>query len=563
MIRRVRRPSDRLPRPGRVLAWIYLGRVAIAAAVWIAAAWVWSAVPASVSLAATAMLVAAGVFAFGSFLHTHVRDRTPGRVFLYAQALFDVALVTGIVHLTGGGESAFAPLYILVIVAAAILLPMLGGILVGVLASLLYLGDILLTTGAVPDAGVVLQVVLFATVALVTGYLGDRLRQTGAELGEVATELRRLRLDTDDILKTITSGVLTVGADGRLAYLNDAGAAILGIGRREWIGQRVFRVLEERAPGLGSVIEQTLADRRNVKRYETRETGTGSVLGVSTTLMERAGGERPGVTAIFQDITERKRVEALRNRTERLESVAELSASLAHEIKNPLASIRSAVEQLAMEGIDDEDRGVLRGLILRESDRLSRILTEFIDFARVRTAEREAVEMPALVRHAIDLVRTHPDAAGRTIRLEEGPGAAEAAVRGDADLLHRAVSNLVLNAAQWAGDGGEVEVEVETLASELLSPTLGTTDAVRIRVSDTGPGVPPDKLDSVFDPFFTQRPGGTGLGLALVQRATVAHGGAVFVENRGGSWGATFTLYLPAAPADARAPRTDPRTVTS
>jgi two-component system sensor histidine kinase PilS (NtrC family) len=271
------------------------------------------------------------------------------------------------------------------------------------------------------------------------------------------------------------------------------------------------------------------------------------VLGVSTTVVERPEPEPPSVTAIFQDITGSRRLEALRRRAERLEAVAELSASLAHEIKNPLASIRSATEQLAGDGIDVEDRRVLSGLVTRESDRLSRLLTEFIDFARVKLRASAPVRAGTIVSHAVELVRAHPDASGREIRLECTAESAAAEVLGDEDLLHRAFLNLVLNAAQWAGPGGKVQVEADVIQSDLLSAAMSSTRAVRVRVTDTGPGVPPEEVEHVFDPFFTLRPGGTGLGLALVQRAAEAHGGAVFVdEPRGEGWGATFTMYLPA-----------------
>jgi signal transduction histidine kinase len=131
------------------------------------------------------------------------------------------------------------------------------------------------------------------------------------------------------------------------------------------------------------------------------------------------------------------------------------------------------------------------------------------------------------------------------VALSVDASAAGAVVAGDEDLLHRAVLNLVLNALQWAGPGGRVEVALDLVESDILSTALSYTRAARLRVSDTGPGVPPENAERVFDPFFTQRTGGTGLGLALVQRAAEAHEGAVFVDEPLPGWGTTFTLYLP------------------
>jgi two-component system sensor histidine kinase PilS (NtrC family) len=531
-----------------LLAWLYLGRLAIAAALFSGAALVWRNVPPAVSLTVTLLVIAAGIFTAWSFWYTHLSANSPGLKFRYSQVVFDVLLVTVVVYLTGGTESNFAALYILVICAGAILLPILGGMLIALLASLLYAAHAVWDSNSRIDAGLLLQIVLFALVALVTGYVGDRLRQTGAELGEARTELRQLRSDTDEILGTINSGILTVDGHGNLVYMNQAAQNLLGMPAAEWLGQHVVPDLERLAPGLGFVIERSVETRGAIQRFETRPGDSFPyVLGVSTTVLDRAAPALPSITAIFQDITERKRAEALQRRAERLEAVAELSASLAHEIKNPLASIRSATEQLAGEGVDPEDQQILKGLVVRESDRLTRLLREFLDFARVQVSAPDAVDIAELVQEAVAVLRAHPDAAGKRIRALVPNGNGEhPLVRGDTDLLHRAVLNLGLNGIQWAGAGGQVELQLDTIDSDLLAPTRGSTRIARLRVSDTGQGVPPREAERIFDPFYTLRAGGTGLGLALVQRAADAHGGIVFVDEPASpEWGTTFTLYLP------------------
>jgi two-component system, NtrC family, sensor histidine kinase PilS len=542
---RYRVRSQRLPGPRRILGWVYVGRLCLAIGVFVAVLPLWRLVPAETSLVATLVLVSAIVFTGASFWSTHLAGRTPGRSFLYFQVVFDVLLVGAVVHLTGGAESEFAPLFVLVIVSAAILLPVVGGILIGILVSVVFFADLVWTAGRI-DATGVLQVTLFAVVALATGYLGDRLRRTGTELGEVETELRRLQVSTDDVMAGIATGLLTVDEEGRLAFLNPAASDLLGLRESDWLGREVVHRLEEAAPGLGRAIRYTLDSGEPVKRSETGPTPGGLVLGVSTTLIRRTDDEPPSVTAIFQDITERLRIEQLARRAERLSAVAELSASLAHEIKNPLASIRSATEQLTGDGIEPGDRRVLGDLIVRESDRLSRLLSEFLDFARVRVRATERVPVELLLREAVDVARKHPDAAGVEFTLAAEPTVGSSAVRGDEDLLHRALFNLCLNGAQWAGEGGTVRIEGDLVESDLLSSGVPSRPAVRIRVSDTGPGIPAGQSEQVFDPFWTDRPGGTGLGLALVQRAAEAHGGAVLVDSSGAPGaGATFTLLLP------------------
>jgi signal transduction histidine kinase len=210
--------------------------------------------------------------------------------------------------------------------------------------------------------------------------------------------------------------------------------------------------------------------------------------------------------------------------------------------------------------VDPEDGVVLKTLVVRESDRLSRLLGEFIDFARVEVTAPEVVDFGAVVANVVDLVRAHPDAEHRKVvaRIDGEAGALR--TRGAEDLLHRAVLNLALNAAQWAGDGGTVKLELDQVRSDILSPAVGALNLLRLKVSDTGPGVAEEIAEHIFDPFFTRRAGGTGLGLALVQRAVEAHGGAIFVDNAHAEGGATFTLYLTAVPAEPREPASQPST---
>src|SRR5688572_18937133 len=363
------------------------------------------------------MFAVALIFTAWSFWRTHVSRLEPGEAFLYSQVLLDVLLVTATVHITDGQESSFAPLYILVITEGALLLPLLGGVLMGGLASIVYFADITWFHEGRLTGAVGLQIVLFTIVALMTGFVGDRLRRAGAALGEVASELRQLRLDTSDILKTIGTGVLTVDGGGRLAYLNPAGEALLGLDGRQWTGAPVIAAVEEAAPGMGRMLSRTIERRVAITRFKTTTSqieGRGTVLGVSTAVLEREDGGAPSVTAIFQDITDLERIEALNRRTERLEAVAELSASLAHEIKNPLASIRSAVEQLTRPGasganLASDDRALLQRLVLTESDRLSRLLSEFLEFSALRRGPAEQVDLAAVVRDAVALVRQQAD----------------------------------------------------------------------------------------------------------------------------------------------------------
>ncbi|NIP80701.1 MAG: PAS domain-containing protein, partial [Gemmatimonadetes bacterium] len=428
--------------------------------------------------------------------------RTPTAAFLYAQALFDVLLVTAVVHMTGRAESEFVPLYVLVITEGALLLPLRGGLLMGTLATFLYFADVVwgpaLTEalgGAPPptelDAAVLVRVALFLVIAGATAWLGDRLRRTGSELGAVASELRQLRLDTSDILGTLDTGVVTVDSEGGLVYMNRSAERLLGMRSEDWVGRPERGALEQLgrvAPGISAVVNRTLTTGRPVERYEThsRASPEPRILGVRSTPLERDGS--PWVTVVLQDITDALRVEALHRRAERLEAVAELSASLAHEIKNPLASIRSAVEQLTRpeDRLERTDRGVLGKLVLAESDRLSRLLSGFIEFSRVELQERATVDLEKVVDGAIEMVRQHPDSL-------DGPGvevdARPVEVEGDRDLLHQVVFNLVLNAVQHTDPDAPVRVELGAVPPGGVPVGVDLDGAARLRVTDRGPGI--------------------------------------------------------------------------
>jgi two-component system sensor histidine kinase PilS (NtrC family) len=223
--------------------------------------------------------------------------------------------------------------------------------------------------------------------------------------------------------------------------------------------------------------------------------------------------------------------------------VAELPPSLPNEIKNPLASIRSSVEQLSRSTRANADEKFLGGLIVRESDRLSRLLTEFLDFSRVRVTEYRHLDLKEVAAGAIRLVREHPDC-GSDVRIDlEGEATA---LDGDEDLLHRIVSNLVLNAVQATGPDAHVTVRVgRAKGDDVLTRHAGVDNPVALIVRDNGPGIPDALRERLFEPFVTGRVGGTGLGLAIVQRAVDAHRGIVLVESGQGQ-GTTFTIYFPA-----------------
>jgi len=533
-----------VPTAFELLRLVYLGRMCLAIAIYVTGALkVQVAAPLDI-LVTSFMLITAAAVTLASYWHTHFRRRVPGPTFLYLQALFDVFLITAAVHMTGGADSDLASLYVILVAVTALLMPPANAGLVTVFAGLVYFADVFWGHPGTVTSGVWIQLGVFVLVALVIAYVASRVNILGAAREALAAEVRQVQLEADDVLRNIRTGVLTVDADGRLLYANPASEEILGFKAREWLGRSVMPEFARLAPEFWAAVTSTA--RRGVRLMRVEATvhrpDHSFPIGVTTTTLDGPVGTRPRVSAIFTDISDSKRLEELHLRAERLEAVAELSSSLAHEIKNPLASIRSSVEQLGRSSRANPDEKFLSNLIVRESDRLSRLLSEFLDFSRVRVTECRPMDLHTVAEAAIRLVRQHPDcAAGVKIMLEGGPTPME----GDEDLLHRVVSNLVLNAVQAAGAKATVKVRTGLAAANELPGAAGIENPVALRVSDNGPGIPADLQHRLFEPFSTGRVGGTGLGLAIVQRAVEAHRGLVLVDTKPG--GTTFSVYFPAA----------------
>jgi len=422
--------------PRRVLRALYVGRLFLAAALLLAALSVWRDPKGSALLIAGAALASALAFTSVSIFLTEIRGKKPGMTFFYAQAVFDLCLVTAAVHVTwSGGQSQFAPLFILVIAVSALLVTPAGVPLIASLGMLLYFADVMLGHGGDPDPALFFQLVIFGVVAISSGVIAARLRAAGSKSDELAAELAAFRLRESD--------------------------------------------------------------------------------------MER-----------------------LSLRAERLEGIAEMSASLAHEIKNPLASIRSAVEQLSRMPRASEDEKVLSGLVQRESDRLARVLSEFLDFARTGVTRVESLNLTEIARNAVSLATSQPGVAPGVKVVDFFP-VASLMIDGDEDLMHRALFNLLLNAVQASPPGGVVRIEGgELQPHQLPAGRLEFADgAIAILVTDRGEGVPPEIRDRLFDPFVTTKTEGSGLGLSIVQRAVEAHGGLVTVSPPGEE--TRFTIVLP------------------
>ncbi len=542
--------------PRQALMWVYAIRTVVAVALIVALPQLAAGqTPTAVRLVQTAAIVAFSVTGMSLIAMEMYRAKAT-RGFLLAQAVADISLITALVHVTNGSDSQFAALYILVIAYSALLIPRSGGLIAALLVCAFYFTDIVVTRDFVLDSTAWLQMGNFATVAVGSGYVSARLREVGSGSEVLAETLRRERLQASDVLDNIRSGVLTLDASGRLRYANEAASTLLGLHLPPLVGLSVRDELERVAPGLLLALERAIRTRTRTSRAEALVTlGDRQLqLGITVTyLRSEAPTDAGSATAIFSDIADQKRLEDLHLRAGQLEAVSELAASLAHEIKNPLASIRSAVEQLGRMPTADEDTGALTRLVVRESDRLARLLTEFLDFSRVRVTRVQPLDLAELVRDTMNLVSAHPDRSATTM-LHFSSDPVEQPIDGDADLLHRAIFNLVLNAAQAVGEGGNVTVSLRTATAETVpGGVLPESGAVRIVIQDDGPGMDAELRERIFTPFFTTKPRGSGLGLPVVHRAIEAHRGVVLVDSSPGS-GTRFTIILPRTQSENGAP---------
>ena len=466
----------------------------------------------------------------------------------------DIALEAGIVYFSGGVSGQFTTVFCLTIAAAAFLLEMPGGLVTAGLSSACFVGfQILEALGAmVPPvsasmapvhvSGLIdayMHVSMFLLVGTVGGYLADRIKLKGRALQHAESALEQLRIDTNYILENMSSGVLVIDTDCRVITMNAAAEDILELRKDEVLSHHLDQPLARRAPDLARELVQSLSIERPRRRQEIAmhtRTGAYRPLGISISPLTDGSQRRRGVIAVFQDLTEVHEMRERVRKADRLAAVGELSAGIAHELRNPLASISGSIEMLYHElALEGENRRLME-LIMRESDRLDSIISDFLEFARLRTPRRIPSKLARCVDEVVTLVRQNTEKSeGISIRTTFEPGLPD--VWMDDEQMRQVFMNLAVNACEAMERGGTLEIAAERAVS-----------TVRVSFIDEGPGIDPEGLERMFEPFFTTKDGGTGLGLAMANKIVNAHGGSI--EFRNAERGAVFTIVLPVgAPA--------------
>ncbi|HWP34789.1 MAG TPA: ATP-binding protein, partial [Thermodesulfobacteriota bacterium] len=480
------------------------------------------------------------------------------RLFAYGQIVHDLLFATATVALTGGIESPFVVLYTVAVVNASLLLYRRGVALAvaasgAALALVAYLQTIgVVDSGAggllgpqpvaprLPDRrqaalAVGLNVPALAALGLLASYLADQLRRTGERLAAKSVDLAQLEAMNRLIVRSIQSGLLTVSSDGRITSFNRAAEEITGRAASEVLGRPVSEIF----PGIELDVPSRWGERWEVEY--TRPSGQTLTLGFSVSALRddegtaRADGEAArmlGRIVLFQDLTPYKALEEQVRQADRLAAVGRLAAGMAHEIRNPLASMSGSVQLLRQELVTaSEEHRRLMDIIVRETDRLNALITDFLLFARPGEARRELVDLAALADETLLLFRNQGHGEVRVEADLERP----LAVLGSPRELRQVIWNLLVNAAQAMPGGGDIVLRGRAGAGW-----------VELTVRDSGEGIRAEHLPRIFDPFFTTKPDGTGLGLAIVYRVVESHGGSIAVASRPGA-GATFTVRLPTA----------------
>jgi two-component system sensor histidine kinase PilS (NtrC family) len=461
--------------------------------------------------------------------------------FAYFQLSVDALSAIALILATGGIESWFTFVMLLTVIASVITMNKRAGFITATLCSILYgLMVDLQFYRIIPVAydlsvkekdflyNIFSHITSLYLTAYLTGYLSSRLEKTSRRLEEKDSDLRDLTYFNRDLIEGLPSGLLTTDLSGGILIFNRAAENILGIPRSSALGKNIAEILPFVRPPL------------ETQRSEGLITLDGNLrtIGLSISGSTDSSGHRTGYICIFQDITELKNLEAELKQKETLAAIGELSANMAHEIRNPLASLKGSIEMLK-EGTLSKDYGEkLMNIALSEMDRLNKIITDFLTYSRPKDPEFFSFDLHTMLDEIIELIKSATVNADNVTIKRDFSG--ENVIVADPQKLRQVFLNLGMNAIESMPRGGEVAISTRNLK-----------DTVLISVKDSGTGIPRENLKDIFFPFFTTKDKGTGLGLSIAYRIIEEHSGKITVRSAPGR-GSTFEVVLPVAPERPR-----------
>ncbi|HSL17608.1 MAG TPA: ATP-binding protein [Methylomirabilota bacterium] len=486
------------------------------------------------------------------YLTLHARRLSP-RLQAAVQLTGDLVVVTGFVYATGGVYSPFSFLYLTVIVVAAAMLrgggfifAGLSAIAYGIQANLMFFGLLPLPLdfeGApmVPAPSrvlyqILIHVVGFILVALLVSYLTESLRKAHSRLEEETERAKQFVALSQHVVHSVGAGILAADLEGRVLHLNPAGASILDIDDVDaHIGKPLETVMPLTGHNWGLIASR--ARSHSIARLEGTLERSGARLGLSVDPLRDERATLVGFIVNFQDLTELRVLAERERMRDRMAAIGELAARMAHEIKNPLASISGSAQMLtSVGGVDDTGRRLL-DIVVDESRRLSGILDGFLVYARPGQSTHGMCHLNKMLRDCLDLLRRSEELGEGHELILEVPD--KLVVLGEEHLLRQIFWNLSRNALQAMPGGGTLKIVAERRDSTVV-----------LRWRDTGVGMTEEIRQRAFEPFVTSQPDGTGLGLAVVYSAVQEHGGTVDIESAPGR-GTTITVELPNAVGEA------------
>jgi two-component system sensor histidine kinase PilS (NtrC family) len=472
----------------------------------------------------------------------------------------DALIVSAFIYFTGGITSYFTSLYVLPIIAASMFQFRRGALLVATLSTLLYGGLVLaqylaasglladpwlaapsltLPLSSVARYTVALNVFGFFAVALLGGSLANSLRSADAQLAQASTELADLQALNQHVIDSLPSGLATTDTSQRILTFNRGAEAITGLPFRAVVGRRIEEVLQLSAPVMASIQTdlQAKGSRRHEFRYSASD-GRGDLeIGLTATYLETPRG-RAGLLFTFQDVTKIKKLERDSAIQQRLAAVGEMAAGIAHEIRNPLASMSGSIQILRQELPLSSEQEQLMDIVLRESERLNTTIRSFLAYARPQRFEITRVDVRRALNDAALLLRNSADVHERHEIAVDLP-ASELWYEADEGQIKQIVWNLATNGLRAMPDGGRLQ---------LVGSHEPSSDGVVLTVRDEGIGIPAAELDSLFQPFHGTFAKGSGLGLAIVHRIVADYHGEIQVSSLEGR-GTTVSVRLPAQTA--------------
>jgi two-component system sensor histidine kinase PilS (NtrC family) len=459
------------------------------------------------------------------------------RVQALLQVVTDLALASLVVHLTGGWDSSLNFLYPLVIIVACILLPRVWAYLTAALAFILY-GAVLDLNyyGVVPsfatthpelkalDAIIIVNLFAYLAVAYLAGLLASKLRQVDVQLKDASGALESLQALHENIIQSMSGGLITTGLDGRITLANTAARRLLGCGD-ELLGTSVKELFLDPLPNVSS-------DRAHGEVRFQPANGFRKTFRVIVSSLIVPGREGLGCVYTFDDLTEIRRLEREVRMQDRLAAVGRLAAAIAHEIRNPLTSIAGSVSMLSGAAEMTEEQRQLLQIVTRESERLNNIITDFLAYSRGKPFRFDPVNLVPLLEDTLTLLENRMLAERTGIHIERNFKVGEATTLADGDKIRQVFWNFCQNAVRAMKDGGTLTVSLDSMG-----------DDWQINFADTGHGMSPQQTEKIFEPFQSGFDGGTGLGLAIVYQIVQGHEGKVWARSRLGE-GTTFVLRL-------------------